>query len=224
MIEIIGGMGFMLIIAGKAFLDFKQDSKEANTLLESHFNRPYLLEANEVKPPETNPAIDLVVELLRANEGWTSKRKMYDLYVYTHETGVSLKESKTGVSAEIQDENGYFKPIDATTEESKKLVTELAAFKTRERDREQRALAKALAKRVAARESGEVLPVLGEPGVSGNADELVDSQDSVDSERTEPDALSARYLVREGDKIIYVGPEDSKRMKLSEELRKYYGI
>ena len=110
----------------------------------------------EVVKPAISTQVELIIELLRGDAGWHKKwDSARDKAFWQHETGVSVKRyalsytKKTfEVTAEIADDNGVYHNVDLSGEEAKCLSAEIKAYETRLRDREQRALAAALAKRV----------------------------------------------------------------------------
>ncbi|RZK38495.1 MAG: hypothetical protein EOO61_07915 [Hymenobacter sp.] len=185
------------------------------------------LDTDSSKP---NPTTMLVIELLRADTDWSERRKDFGNYTLEHITGVKLLYENAGagktITKQIMVKNsaGSFVSVEVSKDEKAKISVEINAFKTRQRDAEQVDLARALAERVKARELGEVHPLLGFSGVSEGAGVPLGDTDSLGSKRTDADAVSSRYLVREGDKIVYVGREDSKRSRMSEELEVYYGL
>lgn len=181
-----------------------------------------------------NPTVLLVVELLRADEGWgeiKEPRASYTNYeTWHHETGVRIRLTDvydgimdySSTSVLIQTDYGTFETAEITSNDGKAIRKELEAFKSRQRDSKQRELTRLLATRVQARERGEILPILGSPELSQS--ESSDG-DLLESERKlgETDATGLLTYDKVAQQIVKVGG-GNHRLVLSDALKARYNI
>lgn len=114
-----------------------------------------------------SPQCELIVELLRADEEWNKTRHgMGGANArYVHQSGVRVCVSSENLryggspiySADILDDNNIWHTAGISNAEFKLIAKEIEAYETRARDRKQRELTAALARRIA---GGTVPPVL----------------------------------------------------------------
>lgn len=189
---------------------------------------PYELPA---LPPTRKPVIgataELVGELLRSDEGWKTIKagRTYRTHLL-HETGVQVYEVRAEadprvigqVRIKIADEDQNFKEAELSKDDVQFLKKEVEAFNSRSRDREQRELRRALAKRLIQREDGTLRPI--------SAGALGSAASSEDDSVAGHDPVPAGILTYDKTlgQVISTGPGSSGRLMLSSDLAKRYDM
>ena len=182
--------------------------------------KPYL-----IPPVPESPVAELVVELLRSDEGWkpgTSRASIYHSVVWVHETGVKIDNFGRGSDRNlllvyVANDQGHFQGAQISDADGNTIIAEVKAFERRREAAEQYRLAKSLAKRIVDR--GEVRPVLGGSDVPG----LPAPGDDDSSEHGSTAAGLLTYNPTTGQVIASVRG-DSVKLDLDASLRKRYEL
>lgn len=177
--------------------------------------------------PVIGATAELVGELLRSDEGWQKikENRTYRTHLL-HETGVQVYEVRADadprvvgqVRVKIADEDQNFKEAELSKDDVQFLKKEVEAFNSRSRDREQRELRRALAKRLIQREDGTLRPI--------SAGALGSAASSEDDSVAGHDPVPAGILTYDKTlgQVIATGPGSSERLMLSSDLAKRYGM
>lgn len=199
--------------------------------LYSRSQKPKLPELPTIDPATVMPEGDtatLVVELLRSDNGWRVLRdRSAERDTIEHETGIKItKQVSHGyhyseyVFVYVMDQKGAYQHVDTNASDDKILLRELKAFHNRQRDAKQRALTRALAQRIVARERGEVQPLLGGPGSDGSTP----ATNSGSGNSSQADATGLLTYDPASQQVVATVRGDSVKLRLDATLRRRYQL
>jgi hypothetical protein len=167
--------------------------------------------------PSRSPAVELVIEMLRQDEGWitdTVYDSKYSGKKYKHEkTGVSIDNSKHRASGFKHTNMSVDGSTVSLTDIDKDAIrAELEAFDTRAADYKQREIARVLAERIL---GGKNAALLGDDRAAAAEDDNMAGNDTVSPGLLTFDPHSGQ--------VVQIGSTDTG-VRLDDRLRERYGL
>lgn len=196
--------------------DYKTCQKHKQSMLDGSWP------STIVALPELSPTVALVIELLKQDDGWVADGKLL-----THETGVEISVFQKcnpytalyipTVKLTVLDEDQEPVKVEFNDYEKGVLISEYNANISRRVDRRKREVTAALAKRIIAREKGELQPVLGGPGVP-----LLPAPDNDNSQSVSVMPAGILTYDEMRQQVVAIGGRGSERMNLDVSLERRY--
>jgi hypothetical protein len=194
----------------------------ASTCLDDYMNKKRMKEL-PVTQPTRSPFAEIVIELLRSDEGWKSTTENKSVAVVTeltHESGVVVRnaryimvhDQRSVDTVYVLSEQGNYEEAELTNGDLGAIVAEVKAYHARAAARKQEELQTALARRILARENGD--PVLGGDGIRLPEDDSLAG----------PDPVPANLLTFDPQTRKVVPPSAGKSYELSERLLRRYEL